>query len=134
MKKHSARFELHSADRVFSVAYTNVAGYSCGYTITLPSGSTVRRSVERDDYRRNLVTNCSTYFNSSLVDFNLYAFDALSRPMARTASRTGCQPVQSAFAYNNRSEVLSAAIGTKVNDKSLCTLLFQFDNCFLNIF
>ena len=104
----------NSAGRSFTVAYTNVAGYSCGYTITLPSGSTVRRSVERDDYRRNLVTNCSTYFNSSLVDFNLYAFDALSRPMARTASRTGCQPVQSAFAYNNRSEVLSAAIGTNI--------------------
>lgn len=38
----------------------------------------------------------------------------LYRPVARATSRTGCQPVQSAFAYNNRSEVVSAAIGTNL--------------------
>ena len=104
----------NSAGRSFTVVYTNNAGYNYGYTITTPSGNTIRRIVARDDYRRNLVTNCATYFNSSLVDSNTYAFDALSRPTARTTSRTGCQPVQSAFAYNNRSEVISAAIGTNL--------------------
>ena len=34
------------------------------------------------------------------------------RPTARTDSRTGCQPVQSFFAYNDRSEIVSASIGT----------------------
>ena len=102
----------NSAGRSFTVAYTNNAGYNYGYTITTPSGNTIRRIVARDDYRRNLVTNCATYFNSSLVDSNTYAFDALSRPIARTTGTTGVSPVDSTFAYNNRSEVVSAAIGT----------------------
>ena len=114
MKKHSARFELHSADRVFSVAYTNVAGYNCGYTITTPNGSTIRRIVERDEFRCNLVTNCATHFNSALVDSNLYAFDALSRPTTRRTGTTDVSSVDAYFAYNNRSEVVSSAIGTNI--------------------
>ena len=102
----------NAAGRSFSVAYTNVAGYCCGYTLTTPSGDTIRRAVARDDCRRSLVTNCTTYFNSSLVDANLYAFDALSRPVARTTGTTGVSSVDSTFSYNNRSEVVSAAIGT----------------------
>ena len=104
----------NSAGRSFSVAYTNVTGYSYGYTITTPSGDTIRRAVARDDCRRSLVTNCATYFNSSLVDSYLYAFDALSRPTTRTTGTTGVPPVDSTFAYNNRSEVVSAAIGTNL--------------------
>ena len=104
----------NAAGRSFTVAYTNNAGYNYGYTITMPNGNTIRRVVDRDDCRRSLVTNCATYFNSSPVDSNAYAFDALSRPTARTSGRTGCQPVQSSFAYNDRSEVLSAAIGTNL--------------------
>lgn len=88
--------------------------HSYGYTLTTPSGNTIRRIVERDDYRRSLVTNCVTYFNSSLIDSNVYAFDALSRPTARTTGTTGISPVDSTFAYNNRSEVVSAAIGTNL--------------------
>jgi hypothetical protein len=68
--------------------------------------------VDRDEYRRSLVTNCATYFNSSLVDSNLYAFDALSRPTTRTTGVTGISSVDSTFSYNNRSEVVSATIGT----------------------
>ena len=102
------------AGRVFTVAYTNVAGYNYGYTITTLNGGTIRRVVERDAFRRSLVTNCATYFNSSPIEFHTYAFDALSRPTVRIASRTGCQPVQSSFAYNNRSEVVSAAIGANL--------------------
>ena len=102
----------NSAGRTFAVVYTNVAGYCCGYTLTTPSGGTLRRAVDRDDCRRSLVTNCATYFNSSLVDSNLYAFDALSRPTTRTTGVTGISSVDSTFSYNNRSEVVSAAIGT----------------------
>jgi len=104
----------NSVGRSFTVAYTNNAGYNYGYTITTPSGNTIRRVVARDDYRRNLVTNCVTYFNSSLVDSHLYAFDALSRPTARTTGTTGVSSVDSIFSYNNRSEVVSAAIGTNL--------------------
>ena len=104
----------NSAGRVFSVAYTNNVGYNYGHTLTTPSGNTIRRLVDRDAYRRSLVTNCVTYFNSFLVDSNLYAFDALSRPTARTTGTKGISPVDSTFAYNNRSEVVSAAIGTNL--------------------
>ena len=45
---------------------------------------------------------------------NAYAFDALSRPTARATGTTGISPVDSTFAYNNRSEVVSAAIGTNL--------------------
>ena len=51
-------------------------------------------------------------FNSFLVASNLYAFDALSRPTTRTTGVTGVSPVDSTFVYNNRSEVVSATIGT----------------------
>ena len=104
----------NAAGRVFTIAYTNNAGYNYGYTITMPNGDTVRRIVERDDFNRSLVTNCATFFNSSLVDSNTYTFDALSRPTARTTGTTGVSPVDSTFTYNNRSEVVSAAIGTNL--------------------
>ncbi len=104
----------NSADRSFSVAYTNVAGYNCGYTITTPNGSAIRRIVERDEFRRNLVTNCATCFNSSLVDSNAYTFDALARPTTRRTGTTGVSSVDAHFAYNNRSEVVSAAIGSNL--------------------
>ncbi len=104
----------NTAGRIFTVAYTNNADYNYGYTLTTPSGNTIRRVVDRDDYRRSLVTNCATYFNSSLVDSNLYAFDALSRPITRTTGITGILSVASSFAYNDRSEVVSATFGTNL--------------------
>ena len=104
----------NATGQFFSVAYTNVTGYNYGYTLTTPNGGTLRRIIGRDDFRRGLVTNCATYFNSSLVDSNVYTFDALSRPVSRTAGATGVSPVASFFAYNERSEVLSAAIGTNL--------------------
>ena len=104
----------NATGRSFSVVYTNVAGYSYGYTITTPNGDTIRRVIDRDDCRRSLVTNCATYFNSFPVDSNAYVFDALSRPITRTTGTTGILPVASTFAYNDRSEVLSATIGTNL--------------------
>ena len=50
----------NTAGRIFTVAYTNNADYNYGYTLTTPSGNTIRRVVDRDDYRRSLVTNCAT--------------------------------------------------------------------------
>ena len=105
----------NATGRSFSVVYTNVADYNYGYAITTPNGNMFRRIVDRDDFRRSLVTNCATYFNSSLVDSNVYAFDALSRPIiTRTTGTTGILPVASSFAYNDRSEVVSATIGTNL--------------------
>ena len=36
----------NAAGRVFTVAYTNVAGYNYGYTISTPNGDTIRRGKE----------------------------------------------------------------------------------------
>ena len=81
-------------------------------------------------YRQSLVNGCSTTFNDTILDSHTYAYDALSRPTARTSSgattgttgvppvddgntgATGVPPVASSFAYNDRSEIVSATIGT----------------------
>ena len=74
-------------------------------------------------------------FNLLLVDANNYSSDPLSCSTVRIASRTGCQPVQSAFTYNNRSEVVSAAIGTNLYGYSYDTIgnrLWSADNIITN--
>ena len=55
----------NAAGRAFLVTYTNDAGYCHGYTLLLPNGDAIHRVVTRDDFRRHLVMNCGTFFNSS---------------------------------------------------------------------
>ena len=95
----------NAAGRSFSVAYTNDAGYNYGYAITTPNGGVIRRVVERDPFRRGLVTNCSTYHGDTLVDAYAYTYDAGGRPVSRNAD---------AFGYDARDQVTFAAIGTNV--------------------
>ena len=54
---------------------------------------------------RDLVNSCATMFNDTPLDSLSYTYDALSRPTARNADT---------FAYNDRSEVVSAQL---VRDK-----------------
>ena len=68
-------------------------------------------------YRQSLVNGISTTFNDESIDSHSSAYDALSRPTSRTSSgattgTTGVPPVASSFAYNDRSEFVSATIGT----------------------
>ena len=74
-----------------------------GYTLTTPNGATLTRTVTRDPYRRSLTLDCTTRFNSVEVSSFACTFDAHSRPVARNNDR---------FAYNDRDEVIGAAIGT----------------------
>ena len=56
-------------------------------------------------YRPGLVNGISTTFNGTVVDSLSYTYDALSRPTSRNSD---------VFAYNDRSEVISAQIGTNL--------------------
>ncbi|MBQ6330973.1 MAG: hypothetical protein IJI35_18295 [Kiritimatiellae bacterium] len=112
----------NSAGRTSSVAYSNHAGRCIGYAVTTPGGDTIRRSVVRDFYRQGLVNGCATAFNDESIDSHSYAYDALSRPTARTDGGTGCQPVQSSFTYNDRSEIIAASIGTNHFDHAYDTI------------
>ncbi|MBR4613739.1 MAG: RHS repeat-associated core domain-containing protein [Kiritimatiellae bacterium] len=74
--------------RGVSIAYTNSGSYAHGYSITLPSGSVFKRLVERDAYRRQLVTR-QTYDMSGNVLFDYsYAYDALGRMTGRSETNS----------------------------------------------
>ena len=73
--------------------------------MTTPDGDTIRSAVTRDFYRPGLVNGISTTFNGTVVDSPPYTYDALSRPTSRNSD---------VFAYNDRSEVISAQIGTNL--------------------
>ena len=64
---------------------------------TAPGADTIRRSISRDSYRRDLVNGISTTFNDTDVDSLSYSYDALSRPTSRN---------EDTFAYNERGEVV----------------------------
>ncbi len=72
----------------------------------------MKEKREKNGAHCTYYAECATFFNSSLIDSNLYAFAALSRPVSRTTGTMGVSPVDSTFAYNSRSEVVSATIGT----------------------
>ena len=73
------------------------------YRRVAKGGDELRRAVSRGQYRRELATGVSTKFNGVTLDSCSYSYDALSRPMTRNSD---------AFGYNERSEVVSAQIGT----------------------
>lgn len=95
----------NAAGRSFMVSYMNAAGYNYGSTVKLPNGGVLRRVVERDPFRRGLVTGCSTYHGGTPVDSYAYAYDAGGRPVSRNGD---------SFGYDARDQVTYAAIGTNV--------------------
>ena len=92
----------NDAGRVLSVAYTNAAGYSVGYTVTLPNGGTFRREIVRDPAFPEHVLACTNYFGSTAVTGFAYAYDLLGRPVSRNAD---------AFAYDTRGQVTNVVRG-----------------------
>ena len=72
-----------------------------GYSIRLANGTTIQRSLYRDEYRRSLVTNITTVVNGNNVEGFDYSFDAASRPITRNGDT---------FGYNMRNEVVEATI------------------------
>ena len=68
-----------------------------GYSITFPNGTIFRRSLTRDTYRRSLVTNIVNSVADMPIETLAYAYDALNRPVSRSAD---------IFGYNERGEVV----------------------------
>jgi RHS repeat-associated protein len=105
-----AQFFIYADDgRIASISNDDaVVSYSyapdrqaTGYTIRLANDNCFKRIVERDIYRRELVTSISNIFNGVAIDFLAYSHDALNRPVSRNSDL---------FSYNVRGEVSSAQI------------------------
>ena len=78
-------------------------GRDAGYSLALPSGHTVSRTIVRDPLRPHLTLAVSNLVDGVSVRSFDYAFDAAGRPVARNAD---------SFGYNVRSEVVSALLDT----------------------
>ena len=101
-----------AANRVESVASAAVEvsylytgdGQDAGYVLTA-GGTTVRREVTRDAYRRALVTAVSNFVNGVAITGLRYGHDALSRVTARGQDETTDE-----FGYNEKGEVTYASL------------------------
>ena len=91
---------VSNSDTVVTYAYTPDC-QDAGYTIRLANGNCFTRTVERDDYRRELVTIVSNAFNGTMIGALAYSHDALNRPVSRN---------NDSFSYNLLGEVESAQI------------------------
>ena len=74
---------VNAAGRAFTVAYANVGGYSCGYSIVGPTGSSFQQEVERDPYRRELVTRLRNTAAETVVFDCAYVYDDHDRLVQR---------------------------------------------------
>ncbi len=89
-----------ASGKTFLVAYTNSGGYGYGYEISSPSSVVLRRTLERNDYRREAVVRCKTVWTGGESQFE-YDYDALLRPRARNTDT---------FEYDNRGQIAAAHI------------------------
>ena len=81
-----------------------------GYSITLANGRTFTLNTIHDDYRRGLLTS----MNGTQLDYYLYAYDALNRPVTRNSD---------VFGYNERSEVIFSR-----GDAEDAEAIYSYDN------
>ena len=91
---------ISNAIAVVDYAYTTDR-LDAGYSLTLSNGVAFTRSLDRDSYRRSLVTDISSVANGMCVGSLAYTYDALNRPTTRNADT---------FDYNARSEVTAANV------------------------
>ena len=89
------------------VAYTNLARFAYGYSVSLPSGSVFRWQIERDAYRRQLVTRQTYSFDGSPIRDYSYSYDALGRLSGR--SEAGSSTADT-FLYSPRREIVQADV------------------------
>lgn len=79
---------VNAEGRAFSVTYANAAGYSCGYSIVGPTGSSFQQEVVRDPYRPELVMRLRNTAAGTVVFGCTYSYDALGRLIRRTDQLT----------------------------------------------
>ena len=109
-----------AANRVESVTSAAVGvtylytgdGQDAGYQLTV-GGTTLRREVTRDAYRRALVTAVSNFVNGVAIAGLRYGHDALSRVTAR-----GWDETTDEFGYNEKGEVTYASLNGWENNYS----------------
>ncbi len=91
---------VSNAGAVVNYIYTSDR-LDAGYTLVLSNGVAFTRNLERDPFRRSLVTCVTASANGLSVGSLAYTYDALNRPTTRNTD---------AFGYNERSEVISAFV------------------------
>ena len=104
----------NAAGRTFEVEYDNADGYNYGHRITVEGDDDVpfQRPLTRDRYRRHLVTSSHADLQGGPLDGRGYEYDALGRTTVCTDTTNWLAPsVYATYAYNDRSEVVSATIG-----------------------
>ncbi len=79
-------------------------GYDAGVELTTSGGVQLNRLVERDDYRRSLVSSVTNRIGDAVFQFLVYSYDGEGRVTGRNSD---------AFLYNMRNEVTSATIENK---------------------
>ncbi len=79
-------------------------GSDAGYSLSLSGGATVTRQVGRDAYRPELVTYVTNFVSGAAVSWYDYVHDAAGRVVSRNSDL---------FAYNERGEVVSAALSDR---------------------
>ena len=99
---------ISNAEAIVTYAYAQ-DGRETGFTVSLANGMTFARTVTRDLFLRELVTDVE---NSIGEDFT-YSYDALRRPIARNSDT---------FAYDERSQVISESY------RATTANCFSYDN------
>ena len=102
-----------AANRVESVTSAAVGvtylytadGQDAGYLL-MTGGTTVRREVTRDAYRRALVTTVSNFVNGVAVDATVYTHDAMARVISRRDEGRG---MRDEFGYDEKGQVVQEA-------------------------
>ncbi len=79
-------------------------GYDAGVELTTTGGVQLKRLVERDAYRRSLVSSVTNTIDDAVFQFFVYTYDGEGRVTMRNSD---------AFLYNIRNEVTSATIENK---------------------
>ncbi len=79
-------------------------GYDAGVELTTTGGVQLKRLVERDAYRRSLVSSVTNTIDDAVFQFFVYTYDGEGRVTMRNSD---------AFLYNMRNEVTSATIENK---------------------
>ncbi len=79
-------------------------GYDAGVELTTTGGVQLKRLVERDAYRRSLVSSVTNTIDDAVFQFFVYTYDGEGRVTVRNSD---------AFLYNSRNEVTTATIENK---------------------
>lgn len=100
----TASFLHGGEEKTFTYSY--LEGANLLHTIAHPNNILITRTYEQ---HRDLITSMNATRGSTNVILRGYTYDALGRPVTRSRQGTSRQD---SFAYNDRSELASASLGT----------------------